>query len=191
MNTRKNYVFDGMKRYFSLILFVALFMTACKDDDPKKDANPGGSEITLDGGPYADEKATTKDAALAVYDPQEDITVISFTAEDSDGDEFSVLMAYPGKEKGQKPWTEEFCYVQIVEDMESTDEAVTATFVDPDNDTTPVHTGHIKIDNYGNVGGIVSGSFEGNCTFIDAGCAATSCLTYGTMKGKFEAKRIQ
>ena len=180
-----NCVFEGLSRRISLLVICGLFAMACSEDDAEKENKPGQSEVTLDGGPYSNLTAKTSDPALAVYSASEDATAITFTAT-ADGEDFHVVIAFPGKSKGQHSWNEDDCFVQTAQDIELANESITATFIKPDGES--VHIGHVKIDNYGDVNGIVSGSFEGNCTFIEASC--NNCLSEGTMKGKFEARRV-
>jgi hypothetical protein len=49
--------------------------------------------------------------------------------------------------------------------------------------------GFVKIDKYEGVGGIISGSFEGECTFADSRCG--NCIKKGTIKGSFKVYRVQ
>lgn len=185
MKKQKNRVFEGLSGRISLLVICGLFAVACSEEDAKKENKPGQSEVTLDGGPYSNMTARTTDPALAVYSPDEDATAITFTAS-ADGEDFHVVIAFPGKAKGQHSWNEDDCFVQTAQNIGEANESVTATFITPDGDN--IHIGHVKIDNYGDVNGIVSGSFEGNCTFVDASCG--NCMEEGTMKGKFEARRV-
>ena len=193
MNNKKNHLFKGLNMKSALFLICACAAISCSDDDePKKNNNPGISEVTLDGGPFTNltAKGTTASPAMAVYSPDEDLTAITYSAM-ADGEEYYVVIAFPGKAKGQHAWNEENCFVQVMTEVDNADEGITATFINLNNS---VHTGHVRIDSYGEVGGVISGSFEGGCTYIDASDldeSCVNCLETGTMKGRFEAKRVQ
>ena len=185
MNKMKMNFLELFKKY-SVWLLVVVIIAACKDDEPEKKNEPGESEVTLNGGPYSNvtAKTTDSDDAAAVYNAQEDATSITYTATVS-GREFSVIVVFPGAQKGNHSWNEDNCFVQVVEDVSNTSEAITASYYSPDN--SEVHSGTVNVDNYGNVGGVVSGTFEGGATFIEH---STGNITTGTMKGKFSARRI-
>lgn len=177
--------FSVCKQY-ALVLVMALAFLACNDEESEKSNEPGVSDVTLNGGPYSNvtAKTTDTDDAAAVYSPQENVTSVTYTAM-LDGREFYVIVAFPGTEKGSHSWNDEDCFVQVVEDISNTTEAITATYYSPD--TGEVHNGTVKVDNYGNVGGVISGTFEGGATFTEH---ATGTTTTGTMKGKFSARRL-
>lgn len=184
MNKVKMHFPEVCKKYALIFLMMATFV-ACKDDEPENKNEPGVSEVTLDGGPYSNvtAKTTESDDAAAVYSPSEDMTSVSFNATVS-GREFFVIVAFPGAGKGNFTWNEDNCFVQVAEDMTATD-AITASYFTPDG--SGINSGTVTVDNYGNPGGIVSGSFNGVATFTEH---ATGNVTSGTMKGKFSARRL-
>ena len=174
---------SAVRKYCQVcLLMVAAF--GCNDDDEPKKEEAGVSEVTLNGGRYTNVIAKTTSAATAVYSPQDDMTAITYTAMAGDK-EFLVVIAFPGKDAGQKSWDGENCFASTMQILEDTDESVMASYYEEGG---TLHNGYVKIDKYGQVGGVVSGTFEGDVTFIDTECA---CLDAGTMKGTFRAQRIQ
>jgi hypothetical protein len=181
-----NMISSGTISRYSLVFLLLVSIAACKDDeDPAKKNEPGISEVTLNGGPYTNltAKSITDEPAVATYSPTDDLTSVVYTAM-ANGKEFYVVLAFPGSGKGQHAWDEDNCFVQTWEDYDDINAAVTATYYDEDGE---VHTGTVKIDNYGAVGGVITGSFEGDATFIDTSC---NCMDSGTMKGTFSAVRL-
>lgn len=186
METSKLTLVGDACRKYGLAFLVVLAAFGCSDDEEgKKNEEAGVSEVTLNGGRYSNLTAKSTTAAVAVFNPQENITSITYSAFSGD-DEFLIVIAYPGNASGQEPWNEDDCYAYTGHVEGTTvDHSVSASYLKEDNG---VHTGFVKIDKYGSVGGLITGSFEGNVTIIDGEC---QCMTDGTMKGTFQAERIQ
>ena len=135
MNNEKYHVFDGLRMKCALFVICACAAVSCSDDDePKRNNNPGISEVTLDGGPFTNLTAKSANAspAMAVYSPDEDLTAITYSAM-ANGEEYYVVIAFPGNSKGQHAWNEDNCFVQVMTDVDNADEGITATFIIPDN----------------------------------------------------------
>jgi hypothetical protein len=171
------------------IAFVIAVGAACSgDDDPDNKNQAGESSVTLNGGPYTNFTANTTEPGTAVYDPQEDVTVLGYSAT-VNGEPVVVIVSFPGKTPGEKTWNvDELCFAQVTHDYKDSDRVVTATFYHTNTGTAVEHSGHVKLDSFGEVGGIVSGSFQGDCTFVDSKSTTT---TTGTMKGTFRVRRTQ
>lgn len=173
------------------LLFVLAAISACsgdEDDITKENEEAGGSNVTLNGGYYNNLTAKSSAEATGVYNPDDDVTAIAYTTEANDED-FVVIISFPGKEAGQKNWDiDQYCYVQVAHEFKNSDKTMTATYYDLTNNTFTVHPGHVTIDSYGDIGDIISGSFEGKCTFMHSESGHSG---YGTMKGTFKARRTQ
>ena len=52
-----------------------------------------------------------------------------------------------------------------------------------------VHPGVVEVTKYGAVGGIITGRFEGQLTFIDTSCEG--CKRTGFVRGTFTAMRFK
>jgi hypothetical protein len=169
--------------------FVVLFASCGgEDDELKKEETAGESEVTLDGGGhYTKLTAEAEEVGTAVYNAGDDVTAVTYTAQ-LNGDDFLVIISFPGNQPGQFAWNiDDYSYAQVTHDMKGTTRTITAAHFYIEDNEYHEHTGHIKIDSYGNAGGIISGSFEGECSFLDSEC---NCYTRGTMKGSFKARRL-
>ena len=186
METKKMARFLGALRKCGTVFLLSVAAFGCSDDEEdKKKEEAGVSEVTLNGGPYANVTAkTTTTPATAAYSPQDGMTAITYTAFAGD-DEFLVVIAFPGNDPGQETWDGENCFASTMQIMDDNEHTVMASYLEDGN---TLHAGHVKIDSYGQVGGIISGSFEGDVTFIDTECG---CVNKGTMKGIFRAQRLQ
>jgi hypothetical protein len=180
-----------MKKY-ALALLLLTAISACDDENgSEKKAQPGAgdSQVTLTGGPYTSPlTAKSVEAGTAVYNANEDVTGLSFIGV-VNGEDVSVVLAFPGKEIGQRSWNvNENCYVTASHALKGTTDYISASYFDVSTGSFVHHEGHITIDKYEGVGGMISGSFEGKCTFMES---KDERITYGTMKGSFKVIRMQ
>jgi hypothetical protein len=146
----------------------------------------GGSEVTFGGGPYS-VPFTVIGKASAMFMTDEDFTLIQYTSEVVGGT-VSVSIAFPGKAPGTHPWSKDKdvnCFVISQHKMGG--KTIGGTYGSVDENE--IHIGSVTVDRYEGVGGVVSGSFQGNYTFIDEACGA--CFSEGTISGKFTARRVR
>ena len=146
----------------------------------------GTTQVTFSGGPYSNLTITGNDRASGGYEPGQNISFVLFSGVDNAENPVSVSMFFPGKEDGQFAWND--IHYVLTSHHFGHQELVLGTSVIP-SDPPSVHPGHIKITEYGEVGGPISGSFEGSFTFMDTRCLPEPCVAYGSIKGMFIVRR--
>jgi hypothetical protein len=145
----------------------------------------GGSEIILNGGPYSGVTAHGMVPGAAGFDTKKNVTSVYFYTHLEDLT-IGVSLSFPGKGVGTTVWFDPDCFVATAQSSTRSDRTIVGTIDKPDSNE--VHSGYIQVDRYDDVGGLITGSFEGSLTFLDSQCSG--CKNIGTIKGKFIARRL-
>ncbi|HEU5146405.1 MAG TPA: hypothetical protein VFT90_06815 [Chryseosolibacter sp.] len=145
----------------------------------------GGSEVNLNGGPYGTLTAHGNVPGAAGFDAKKGVTSAYVYTHVGDLT-IGVSISFPGKGVGTTVWFDPDCFVATAQSSTKSDRTIVGTIDKPDDNE--VHSGYVKVDRYDEVGGLITGSFEGSLTFLDTQCGA--CKTVGTIKGKFIARRL-
>ena len=143
----------------------------------------GGSEIILNGGPYSNVAAYGMAPGAAGFDAKIGVTAVYFYTYVGDIT-IGVSLSFPGNGVGKRAWSHPDSFVATAQSPNS-GATIAGTIDTPDSQG--IHTGYIQVDRYDEVGGLITGSFGGGLTFINAQCGG--CKTVGTIQGKFMAQR--
>lgn len=174
---------------FGFLFLMLVAMMACDNNDEGINVTGSENEITVNGGPFTNFTARgERDGGSAVYDVQENLTVVSYTPEISEDEYFHVILSFRGNTTGEYPWdVEEDCFFQASYHKDSNSSIVITSY--NASDTVLIENGSVKIDSYGEPGGVIEGSFEGDCMIRDVDCS-TCPISEGTLKGEFKVTRV-
>ena len=150
----------------------------------------GQSDVALS---YSTQKFKAVKEAQATYVKDLGATIIVYNAHPMNEDGTfgnEVVLVYlivPGQGTGVKAWTPETCLVSTTHTINASTVIAGTVIVDVSGDGPAVaHPGSVTVQSYGSVGGIVSGNFSGDYTFIDS---ATETVSSGKVSGNFFAVR--
>lgn len=146
----------------------------------------GTTQITFNGGPYSNLTMAANNPGSGAYVAAENVSFVMFSGLDDNGNAIAVQIFFPGKEKGQFAWNDK-CFAVTNHNIGA---AIVAGNSFIPSDPPSVHPGHVKITEYGEVGGSITGTFEGNFTFTDFRCQPP-CMKYGSIKGMFTVPRFK